>query len=299
MRNEFRHLLKQITFAFLVCSAFVAQTPTTPPVPPKPPSPQTELNTVMMQSTMRFQCVTQTGQATIGSGFILGRTIPGSVKLRYVFITAAHVFNDCVGDTGILYVRQIDSQGHWKEAPIILPIRTRGSQDWAKNPTADVAALYVSLPDGAVPLIVPAELLADDARLTEFEVHPGDELYVLGYPLGFQGPGGFPILRSGKIASYPLVPSKDNPYFLMDFRVFQGNSGGPVYSVWYNRFYGGATHIGGVQMVMGLVSEEISATEEQHSIYENRAQRYPLSLAKVVPASLIKETINQLPVPTP
>jgi S1-C subfamily serine protease len=81
--------------------------------------------------------------------------------------------------------------------------------------------------------------LIDDQKLSEFEIHPGDELNVLGYPLGFGNVGDFPVLRSGKIASYPLVPTSENPFFLPDFRVFQGNSGGPVYFVQSNRVYGG------------------------------------------------------------
>jgi S1-C subfamily serine protease len=159
--------------------------------------------------------------------------------------------------------------------------------------------MYVALPNWAVPYLLPSDFLASDKLLSQYQIHPGDELNVLGYPLGFKGPGGFPVLRSGKIASYPLVPTKDNPFFLLDFRVFQGNSGGPVYLVSQNRVWGGATHIGTIQMLMGLVSEEVSATEEYRGLYENRAQRYPLGLAKVVPAEFIKETIELLPVPTP
>ena len=40
---------------------------------------------------------------------------------------------------------------------------------------------------------------------------------------------GFPILRSGRVASYPLAPASVFPTFLMDFSVFPGNSGGAVF----------------------------------------------------------------------
>ena len=271
----------------ITCSSFAQQVETS----------THELSTVMMQSTFRFQCATPTGQST-GTVFILGRPIQGTNTSRYVLVTAAHVLSDCIGDSSVLFARQKDSQGRWTERPMPFPIRMNGKQGWVKNSTADVAALYISLPEGTVPLLVSTDLLADDAALTKFEVHPGDDLNVLGYPLGFEGPGGFPVLRSGRIASYPLVPSKDNLYFLMDFRVFQGNSGGPVFMISYNRYYAGATNIGAVQLLMGLVSEEVSATEELRGLYESRSQRYPLGLAKIVPASIIKDTVNQLPEPT-
>jgi hypothetical protein len=96
---------------------------------------------------------------------------------------------------------------------------------------------------------------------------------------------GFPILRSGKIASYPIYPTKNQPTFLYDFEIFGGNSGGPVYMVECNRSFKGSTHIGKVQFVAGLVSQQhLCATER-------------LALSVVVSAPLILETINMLPSP--
>lgn len=263
------------------------------------PPAETEINTVLMNSTFRIVGQGPGGQQSLGTAFIVGRPIPDQKdRARYVLVTAAHVLSQLVGDTAILFTRQKDSQGRWNEAPFAIPIRANGQPTWVKNPNADVAAMYVALPFNAVPNLITAELLADDALVTRFEVHPGDELNVLGYPLGIAGPGGFPVLRSGKIASYPLVPSKDNPYFLLDFRIFEGNSGGPVYLVSYNRFYAGLTNIGSVRMIMGLVSEEVGVTQEFRGLYENRSQRFPLELAKIVPASFIRDTINMLPEPS-
>lgn len=252
-----------------------------------------EINTVVMQSTFRIA-----GANSLGTAFIVGRPIPGvENRARYVLVTAAHVLDGITGDDAVLFLRRKDSSG-WHEFPYQISIRTNGHPNWTKNPSADVAVMYLALPNESVVNLIPTTLFADDKMLTQYEVHPGDELNVLGYPLGYVGPGGFPVLRSGKIASYPLVPTKDNPFFLLDFRVFQGNSGGPVYLVSYNRIYGGSTNIGAVYMLMGLVSEEISLTEDQRGIYENRSARYPLSLAKVVPAAFIKETIEMLPDPS-
>jgi S1-C subfamily serine protease len=251
---------------------------------------------MLMNSTFRIVGSSREGQR-VGTCFIVGRPIPNQKgRATYVLVTAAHVFNELVGGTATLVLRQRDIQGRWIENPWQIQIRdNNGQPKWVTNPNADVAAMYVPLPPNALPYFLPTDFLADDAKLTSFEVHPGDDLNVLGYPLGFGGPGGFPILRSGKIASYPLVPSKDNPFFLLDFRVFKGNSGGPVYLVSYNRSYGGGPNIGIVHMIMGLVSEEMNATEPVKSLYESGSKVYPLGIAKIVPASFIKETINMLP----
>jgi hypothetical protein len=213
-----------------------------------------------------------------------------------VLVTAAHVLDAMTGDTANLTLRRKLPSG-WQTLSAPVPIRQNGHPMWIKHSVADVAAMYVNLPNDFKPsLAIPVNLLATDSILTKLEIHPGDELNVLGYPLGFGNPAGdFPVLRSGKIASYPIVPMGENPYFLLDFRVFEGNSGGPVYFVQSNRIYGGTAQIGTIQFVMGLVSEEISVTQQFQGLYENRAERYPLSLAKIVPAFYISDTLKLLP----
>jgi hypothetical protein len=55
-------------------------------------------------------------------------------------------------------------------------------------------------------------------------------MMALGFPKGLSSNrAGFPILRWGRVASYPLSPTSRFPNFLLDFRVFDGNSGGPVF----------------------------------------------------------------------
>jgi S1-C subfamily serine protease len=55
-------------------------------------------------------------------------------------------------------------------------------------------------------------------------------MLALGFPEGLSAnAAGFPILRSGRVASFPLAPSNAFPTFLLDFAVFPGNSGGPVF----------------------------------------------------------------------
>jgi S1-C subfamily serine protease len=130
---------------------------------------------------------------------------------------------------------------------------------------------------------------------------PGDEVRCLGFPLGIESnEAGFPVLRSGKIASYPLTPTEKTKSFLVDLRVFKGNSGGPVFFVENNRLVTSA--IGRYQnlhFIIGLVSEEKLYTEAAIGPYSQELRQTQLGLAVVVHASIILQTIDLLPFPAP
>jgi hypothetical protein len=87
------------------------------------------------------------------------------------------------------------------------------------------------------------------------------------------------------------VPSKLHKNLLFDFRVFKGNSGGPVYFVDRNRIYGNSTHLGEtLQMLVGLVTSQASAALVNNT---------DLQLGIVIPAVFIKETLDMLPAKSP
>ncbi|HXH51198.1 MAG TPA: trypsin-like peptidase domain-containing protein [Terriglobia bacterium] len=236
----------------------------------------------------------------MGTAFIMGRPIPNVPdRGKYVLITAAHVLAEMAGDVAILHLRHKLAGDRWISAPLDIHIRANGRPLWTKHPSADVAVMYVNLPtDIGLPLL-PTTLLADDAMLSRYEIHPGDELECLGYPLGASSnAAGFPILRSGRIASYPLLPTAAFRTFLFDFRVFKGNSGGPVYFVQSNRTYGGHVHIGQtVGFIAGLVSGEKLYSQRISSLYQEEVRDVQLNLAVVVDASLIRQAIDMLPNP--
>jgi len=255
----------------------------------------TELNTLLMESTFKIE-----GLGSLGTAFVLGRPFPNEPsKARYVLVTAAHVLEDIKGDTAVIHLRFRQGPSQWSRLPYPIQIRDGQHPLWLKHPQADVAVMYIRVPkDVAIPLRSVA-LLADDRMLAQFEIHPGDELKCLGYPFGAESsPAGFPILRSGKISSYPLIPTSDIKTFLFDFRIFSGNSGGPVYFVESNRTYGGSTHLGQtIQFIVGLVSQEQVLKQPIAEPYVKGERQYQLGLAQVVHASLIKQAIDLLPSP--
>lgn len=142
-------------------------------------------------------------------------------------------------------------------------------------------------------------VFADDDALREYEIKPGDEVRCLGFPLGVaSNEAGFPVLRSGRIASYPILPTEKTKSFLLDFRVFEGNSGGPVYFVERYRpnlkTFGSFTNY---HFIIGLVSEETLLTQQVIGPYSQEIRQTQLDLAKVIHGSLIKQTIEMLPPP--
>jgi S1-C subfamily serine protease len=244
-----------------------------------------------MRSTFKIA-----GKHKLGTVFIIGKPFSGDdTKAYFVLATAAHVLNDIKEEQALLFLRKKEGN-EFVKFPIQLTIRKKGKPLWTEHSKADVAVMYVKLPTEADIQLLPMSLLATDKQLEEYGVHPGDVLSCLGYPYGAEAnEAGFPILRSGQIASYPLTPTNKFKTFLYDFRVFPGNSGGPVYFTGGSRSVRGAFMIGTIQLIMGLVSEEASLEEEIPSLIETRHVKHPLSLARVVHASLIKEVIDSLP----
>ena len=250
----------------------------------------------MMEATFRIEA--KDNQGTV---FIMGRPLAEQPdKSRYVLVTAAHVLEDMTGDYASLILRQRANTGEWKPRPTPLQIRSEGQPLWTKHPDADVAVMYIGRPPDTTVAALPMKLLATDEDLAKDEIRPGDELHCLGYPFGLESnPAGFPVLRSGKMASYPLLPTKDTKEFLFDFEVFAGNSGGPVYMVETGpRILGGAMVMGrNFAYIMGLVSQQRILTQRIREPYGNREQRYPVGLGVVIHASMIRETIERLPPP--
>jgi S1-C subfamily serine protease len=305
-----RKVLLSLVVAFFGAAVF-AQTPapSAQSVPPNPPPPTVEepieLDTVMMESTFMIEGPAPGGGNSFGTVFIIARPRPNTSPLQAfaVLVTAAHVLEGIQGDFATLHLRQkVDEKtNQWVQTPFQLRIRSNNQALWVRNPGADVAAMNVALPDTMLKQIKPITplMFVDDEKLVEYKINPGDEVRCLGYPLGAQSnEAGFPVLRSGKIASYPLTPTDQTKTFLVDLRIFKGNSGGPVFVVENNRVV--PTMIGAYQnlhFIIGLVSEEKLFSETAIGPYSQELHQTQLGLAIVVHASLIMQTIATLPFP--
>lgn len=273
---------------------------------------QVDINTQLTHYTFKIEGpAKKPDTTTYGTIFLMGiRNTNTLSQGSGVFITAAHVLEDISGSTAKIFLRRKVSGGTYEKVPFGLTIRNEGKPLWVRHPEVDVAVMPAdSLPqfvkDFSTEIPLPSiGLLANDAKFEKYEIHIGDELLCLGYPFGIEAnASGFPILRSGRIASFPLTPASDVRSFLFDFEVFSGNSGGPVYFVESNRTYGKQMRMGEtLKMLVGVVSQqqyhlsksvktEVSLEGKRWEIAEKREA---LALAIVVPAHFIEETVALL-----
>jgi S1-C subfamily serine protease len=189
-----------------------------------------DLSVDMIKATVQLEQALGDGQRTVGTGFLIDAPTPDG-RPRTILVTAAHVLQKMPDAQARIGYRFQGADGGWRYDPQLMPIRAAsGTPKWTKHPTRDVAAMEIKAPAEFAKAAIPLAWLAGDQTFSQYGLTPGDEMMALGFPLGLSAnQAGFPILRAGRVASYPLSPSAEFPTFLLDFSVFPGNSGGPIY----------------------------------------------------------------------
>ena len=175
---------------------------------PQPTPKRPEFHTIMMDSTVKIigPSVQTPGAMWGGTGFIVGKPIKASPgRAYYVLVTAAHVLSQISGEDAILITRTKTTSGVLKRAQLALKIRTGTVNQWTKHPTEDVAVMYLQLPSEIHMQLVPQEFLGLDDFFAKYEIHPGDEVFTVGYPRGVEvndlGCVRYAIVNSHSIAS--------------------------------------------------------------------------------------------------
>lgn len=190
-----------------------------------------------------FNCVVALGrigsgeQATwIASGFLYGyfveRLGEQQVRFRGYLVSNRHVFEN--EDTLVVSFNP-RAAGAAQKVRISMRDQERKPRWFAHpNPEIDVAVLPVAfkfLEDQGLlfDFFRSHEHVAGRDRMSESGVSEGDDVYVLGFPLGLVGePRNMVVARRGSIARIRDCLEKATPSFLIDAFVFPGNSGGPV-----------------------------------------------------------------------
>jgi hypothetical protein len=233
------------------------------------------------------------------TGFILLRPKANDDQpLRSALITAAHVFEKAEGDEITVGFRRKEADGSFSKMPIALKVRNAGKPLWTKHPKLDVAAIEIESPQGTEPPRLTFDQLAtaDDVR----NVEPGEIVNCMTYPHApvFEpNPPGFPIVRMGCIASFPLSTAwsmggadEKQATFLVDYNSFEGDSGGPV--VW--KTIDSSSGKPAIK-ILGLVQGQHLFNQRYELPYESGEFRKPLGLGIVLNAQAVRETIRQLP----
>lgn len=241
-----------------------------------------DLSVDLIKATVQLEQPLGDGTRTVGTGFLISDPTPDG-KPRTILVTAAHVFDKMPSVSAKIGYRIEGGDGVWRFDPETLKIRDGDHPLWVKHPTRDVAVMVVEAPPEFVKAAIPINYLAQDDTFNKYALGPGDEMMALGFPRGLSAnPAGFPILRSGRVASYPLAPATNFPTFLMDFSVFPGNSGGPVFMAEGARRRPGASESQEVQFVAGLLTQQVELSGER------------LEIGIVTHAKFIRETLALL-----
>lgn len=241
-----------------------------------------DISVELIRATVQLEQPTAEGKRTVGTGFLVSAPTADG-KPRVVLITANHVFANMAGQDMRIGYRAQDADGGWHYRPTPVAIRKDGAELWTHSPDRDVAAIVVQAPPEFAKAAIPIAWLADGEAFSRYKIGPGDEMMALGYPWGMSANGaGFPILRSGKVASYPVAPSREFPTFMLDFTVFPGNSGGPVFlSQSTTDELTGQTRT--VLLIAGLLTQELYGVNNER-----------IGLGVVTQASFIRDTVALL-----
>ena len=241
-----------------------------------------DLSVDLIQATVQLEQPLGDGSRTVGTGFLIEDPTPDG-RPRTILVTAAHVFDKMPNATAKIGYRIQSADGVWRYDPRTLKIRDGDHPLWIKHGSRDIAAIEVEAPPEFAKAAIPLAWLAQDDTFNKYSLGPGDEMMALGFPKGLSAnPAGFPILRSGRVASYPLAPASVFPTFLMDFSVFPGNSGGPVFMAQGARRRPGSSESQEVQFVAGMLTQQVELSGER------------LEIGIVTHAKYIRETVALL-----
>ncbi len=242
-----------------------------------------DLSVQLMQATVQLEQPIGNGMRTVGTGFLLTEAGPDG-RTRIILVTANHVLEKMAGPDAKVGYRFANADGSWSYSPQTLKIRdAQGRALWTHHPSRDVAAISITAPAAFAKAAIPSGYLAADDTFARYQVGAGDEMLALGFPRGLAAnAAGFPILRAGKVASFPIAPARIFPTFLLDFAVFPGNSGGPVF------MSGPARHATGdpaqprpdVEFIAGMLTQQVDVNGER------------LDIGVVVNARYIRETLD-------
>ena len=246
-----------------------------------------DFTTAMMQATLPVASQPG-GPALTGTGVLVSDPAPDGTP-RVVLVTARHVLANIPGGQVYIGLHLKTPDGGWRLDWRVEPSAADAKPLWVQHPVYDVAVMPVSVPPEVAATAIPMSWFGDAESLSREDVAAGDSVEVLGYPAGYAGDSrGFPILRVGHLASYPLTPSTEAT-FLIDFPVISGNSGGPVF---FSRRTGKRPAVVGAEgpqpdeFIAGLVAQQIVPGGQS------------ISLGLAVHALYIRQTLQMLDQPT-
>ena len=166
----------------------------------------------------------------IATGFITGFIDKKNQGYRVFLVTNKHVFSG-LQEIWIRFDKK-DSAGTERFGVALI---VDGETKWMGHPDdkVDLAMLPIApqvLIDAGIDWrYIQEEQMAFSSSFEEIGISLGDEVFILGYPMGLSGQvQNYAIVRSGTIARADNEIIQTDKFFLIDANIFPGNSGGPV-----------------------------------------------------------------------
>lgn len=219
-----------------------------------------------------------------GTGFLVAYRVPGdtSEKEQIFLVTAKHNFEDIPGTKCDLMLRCRTGEDEFSRLVTSINIREGTDRLWLQHPDVDVATLKIDLPSDAYAKPIVIDQIANDEMLKNRTVRVGQEAWVACYPAMLEAnDAGWPVLRKGAIASFPLAPAKSTKTMLVDYSVFGGDSGAPVAAVVNNKL-----------LLIGVACSMHRQTDRSNLPYEERVVHFPIGMSIVVHAEFLREVLD-------
>ena len=235
-----------------------------------------------------------------GTIFFVAISLPGETLGGFGYaVTAKHVIDG---------IRQNSADG---KVYIRLNLKNVGArlaesriEDWQSHPTdssVDVSAHPFPSSAEFDHLVFPATGIATADVIRTQSVGIGDEVFIVGLFVHHYGQQrNIPIIRMGNIAAMPeekiQTRSEEIEAFLIESRSIGGLSGSPVFvNTAGARTVGNTIRVGGGGIfLLGLVHGhwDVSPSETDTMIVDNRRESVNVGIAIVAPAQKILEVLN-------
>lgn len=229
-----------------------------------------------------------TNNATSGTGWFVALPADDGPRAaldgpRTVLVTANHVFDAMKTPECSIVYRAPGKKGEYVRREVKLPIRDGDKPRWVRHPELDVAAIPVTIPPGVDAQPFPYARIADESWTAQRKVRTGQDVFIPCFPFRLEtNPAGWPVLRKGSLATFPLTPTAVAKTMFVDYAHFEGDSGSPVVAYPKNE-----------PLVVGMVFALMRNTSTVSSPFEERKTHFPLDLAIAVQSPHVRDTIDR------
>lgn len=233
-------------------------------------------------------------------GFLARNSKNPAKRQYYIFlVTNRHVFDEKEG----VHLRFNLQNGHSEVVAQALKFPNKELR-WLTHPNkgVDIALLNVNpqvlAQHGIDYVFFSEEMFAYQRNFIRLGISVGDDVFALGFPMGFAGiTQNFPYAKIGIISRFDRELLRSKKAFLIDSSIFPGNSGGPVILRPTTTSLGNTKAVSSVYL-LGAITGYLPYREELWTHQTNppsvvSLEREHSGLSFVVPMDYVKQVFSR------